>query len=314
MSRPLRIDYPDTFYHVLSRGNEKREIFYAEGDYLKFLEIMGDMVERFHLEVHAYVLMKNHYHLLVRTREANLSRAVQWLGVSYSVWFNRRHQRSGHLFQGRFKSFLIENDRYFAAMCLYIHGNPLRAGIVDRLSDYRWSSYQAYADKRCEFPWLTTRMVIDFYGGGRQHFIRAQQSSFDQKENLLDNLRYGLYLGSEQFSEECIRRIEGQDYREKPQAKRLLRSKDLRPLALEILKKMGEENPEFFLGVRKYRSPNRDITIHVLWKLGVFKNKEIGEVFGIGYTAVTEAIKRARTYLRSDSLLARRFRRLKIDI
>ena len=107
MARPIRVDYPNTLYHVLSRGNEKKEIFWDDKDYLKFLDILGTMADRFKLEVHAYVLMKNHYHLLIRTKEANLSRAIQWLGVSYSVWFNRRHQRSGHLFQGRFKSFLI---------------------------------------------------------------------------------------------------------------------------------------------------------------------------------------------------------------
>src|SRR4030043_1773631 len=156
MARPLRMDYPDTFYHVLSRGNERKEIFHNEKDYLRFLDTLGKMVERFKLGVHAYVLMKNHFHLLVHTKEANLSRAIQWLGVSYSVWFNRRHQRSGHLFQGRFKSFLIENDRYFTVMCHYIHGNPLRAHVVKRLSDYRWSSYRAYINKKQGVPWLTT--------------------------------------------------------------------------------------------------------------------------------------------------------------
>jgi REP element-mobilizing transposase RayT len=120
MARPLRMDYPDAFYHVLSRRNERKKIFWDEKDRLKFLDILGKMVERFELEIHAYVLMRNHFHLLVHTKEANLSRAIQWLGVSYSVWFNRRHQRSGHLFQGRFKNFLIENDHYFTAMCLYI--------------------------------------------------------------------------------------------------------------------------------------------------------------------------------------------------
>jgi putative transposase len=92
MARPLRMDYPDTFYHVLSRGNERKEIFRDEKDHLGFLDTLGKMVERFKLEVHAYVLMKNHFHLLVHTKEANLSRAIQWLGVSYSVWFNRRHK------------------------------------------------------------------------------------------------------------------------------------------------------------------------------------------------------------------------------
>lgn len=305
MVRPLRMDYPNTFYHVLSRGNERREIFRNEKDHHRFLETLGRMVERFKLEVHAYVLMKNHFHLLVQTKEANLSRALQWLEVSYSVWFNRRHHRSGHLFQGRFKNFLIENDRYFTAMCLYIHGNPLRAGIVQRLSDYRWSSYQAYADKKREVFWLTTELVLGMYGGSRKRFLRAQQVFFEERPNLLEDLRHGLYLGSEAFSEECIERVKGERHPEKPQARSLLRSRDIRALAIEILKGLGERDPESALKVRKYRCQSRDVAIYVLYQLGVYLNKEIGRVFGVGYTAVPGAVKRAQEYLRSDGQLDR---------
>lgn len=305
MVRPLRMDYPNTFYHVLSRGNERREIFRNEKDHHRFLETLGRMVERFKLEVHAYVLMKNHFHLLVQTKEANLSRALQWLEVSYSVWFNRRHHRSGHLFQGRFKNFLIENDRYFTAMCLYIHGNPLRAGIVQRLSDYRWSSYQAYADKKREVFWLTTELVLGMYGGSRKRFLRAQQVFFEERPNLLEDLRHGLYLGSEAFSEECIERVNGERHPEKPQARSLLRSRDIRALAIEILKGLGERDPESALKVRKYRCQSRDVAIYVLYQLGVYLNKEIGRVFGVGYTAVPGAVKRAQEYLRSDGQLDR---------
>lgn len=299
------MNYPDTFYHVLSRGNERREIFYDEKDHLRFLDTLGKMVERFKLEVHAYVLMKNHFHLLVHTQEANLSRAIQWLGVSYSVWFNRRHQRSGHLFQGRFKSFLIEDDLYFTSMCLYIHGNPLRAGMVKRLPDYRWSSYHAYADKKHEPSWLTTDLVLGMYGGSRKRFLGAQQEFLEERMNLLEDLRHGLYLGSEEFSEECMERFKGEEHSEKPQARSLLRSRNLRTLATRILKELGEEDPESVLRIRKYRCQNRDIAIYVLYQLGVYLNREIGEVFGVGYTAVPGAVKRGLAYLRSGRQLER---------
>ena len=314
MARPLRMDYPDTFYHVLSRGNERKEIFRDEKDHLRFLDTLGKMVERFKLEVHAYVLMKNHFHLLVHTKEANLSRAIQWLGVSYSVWFNRKYQRSGHLFQGRFKSFLIENDRYFTTMCLYIHGNPLRARIVKRLSDYQWSSYQAYADKKHEVSWLTTELVLGMYGGSRKRFLRAQQVFFEERPNLLEDLRHGLYLGSEEFSEECIERFKGGKHHEKPQARSLLRSRDIRALSIKILKGLGEKDPESVLKVRKYRCQNRDFAIYVLYQLGVYLNKEIGKVFGVGYTAVPGAVKRGQEHLRSDGQLERMIKKIITDI
>jgi len=127
MARPLRIYQQGTFYHVLNRGNERRVIFRDDHDREGFMDRLGRCSERFSLRVYAYVLMSNHYHLLVRTSEANLSAAIQWLGVSYSIWYNVRHHRSGHLFQGRFKSFLIAEDAYLYRLLLYIHRNPLRA-------------------------------------------------------------------------------------------------------------------------------------------------------------------------------------------
>lgn len=303
MSRPLRMDYPDTFYHVLSRGNEKRDIYYDERDYFRFLDCLEQMVGRFNLEIHAYVLMKNHYHLLIRTKEANLSQAIQWLGVSYSVWFNRRHERSGHLFQGRFKSFLIEDDRYFIAMCHYIHGNPFRAGLVRRLWDYRWSSYRNYVDQRFKVPWLTVDLVLEMYGGSQKQFLKAQEISLCGDENILNELKHGLYLGSEEFGQLCLERVKRESYREQPQGRLLFRQRDIRIIALKILERLGEKNPESVLKVRKHRCYNRDVAIYILYQLGVYRNEEIGNVFGVGYTAIPGAVKRARAYLDKDQRL-----------
>ena len=161
MARPLRIDQEDTFYHVLNRGNERRAVFRDVQDCEGFLSRLGRCSQRFSLAVYAYVLMGNHYHLLVRTREANLSAAIQWLGVSYSTWHNARHDRSGHLFQGRFKSFLITEDSYLHRLLLYIHRNPLRAGLVERLADYPWSSYRALAYSRGGPAWFDRRLVYE---------------------------------------------------------------------------------------------------------------------------------------------------------
>lgn len=124
------------------------------GEDIGFLSRLGRCAERFSLGVYAYVLMGNHYHLLVRTCEANLSAAIQWLGVSYSTWHNARHRRNGHLFQGRFKSFLIAEDPYLYRLLLYIHRNLLRGRFVQRLADYPWSSYRALAYGRGGPAWF----------------------------------------------------------------------------------------------------------------------------------------------------------------
>jgi putative transposase len=301
VARPIRIDYPDTFYHILSRGNERRNIFYNETDYLKFLDVLGEMVQKFHIEIHAYVLMPNHYHLLVRTTSANISRAIQWLGVSYSVWFNKKHTRSGHLFQGRFKSFLVENEKYLTAMGLYIHGNPLRAGLVEGLSRYRWSSYKGYINKKHQTAWLTTDLLLSMCGKNRKEFQKTQEQYVTQKSNILDDLYHGSYLGSEEYASECLSKLTEEYHTEKPQIKNLLKSADIRTIALNIFDKLGEKDPEpLFHAHRRTTRPNRDVAIYALSRLGVFTNKKISELFDVGYTAVTEAVKRGASYIATD--------------
>ena len=304
MARSLRIDFPDTFYQVLSRGNERREIFCTDNDYNRFLDLIGRMVERFGLEVHAYVLMNNHYHLLVKTKKANLSRAIQWLGVSYSVWFNRRYQRSGHLFQGRFKSFLIQDEIYFAAMCLYIHGNPLRAGVVEKLSDYPWSSYPAYCGKESPNGWLEMESVLALYGGNRRRFAREQKIALEKNGELLQDLHYGLYLGTPDFAEECIKKANKEKHREKPQFRALLSERDIKQMAIKILERIGDKDPISTLSIRRRGSFLRDVAVHILYESGVYRNEDIGGVFGVGYTAISQAAKRGRKYLEADRDLA----------
>ena len=130
MTRPLRIEYEGAFYHVLSRGNERKEVFRDDKDRTLFTEIPGEMSERFSVDIFAYVLMGNHYHLLIRTNRPNISKCLQWLGVTYTRRFNIRHRRSGHLFQGRFKSFLVENEKYLLVLYCYIHQRRIGYGRI----------------------------------------------------------------------------------------------------------------------------------------------------------------------------------------
>ena len=128
MARPLRIERASGWYHVTARGNERRPIYRDERDRGRFCELLGEMVSRFQVRLHCFVLMDNHYHLVVELQEPNLSRAMQWLNVSYSVWFNLRHGRSGHLFQGRFKSVVVSREEWALELSRYVHLNPVRVG------------------------------------------------------------------------------------------------------------------------------------------------------------------------------------------
>jgi putative transposase len=149
MARPLRIDYADAYYHVTCRGNERREIFRGDQDRRAFLERVQRSLEIYGVRLHCYVLMSNHFHLVVQTPKANLSEFMRHLNVSYTGYYNRRHQRVGHLFQGRFKAVVVEADSYLLELSRYVHLNPVRVGAVKRkdlreqlahLRGYRWSS------------------------------------------------------------------------------------------------------------------------------------------------------------------------------
>ncbi len=306
MARSVRMDYPDTFYHVLSRGNERRAIFRDKQDYEKFIDLISRMVERFDLDVHAYVLMNNHYHLLLRTRLGNLSKAIQWLGLSYSIWFNRKHKRAGHLFQGRFKSFVIENERYFVAMCLYIHRNPVRAGIVNNPLDYPWSSYPSYMRVKKKGDWLTTSLILGMFSNKKQ-FVKEQLAYAGKEQNLFDDLRYGLFLGSEQFVEKWRAQLQKEQHLEKPQVKMALQEQDIRQITERIFTKLGVKDPSLYLKhLRGKRRPYRDLAIYILCHLGIFAHQDIGRVFGVGYTSISGASKRAQVYLDSNKKMKKK--------
>ncbi|MCX5670670.1 MAG: transposase, partial [Planctomycetota bacterium] len=196
MGRPLRVELADGFFHVLSRGNERRAIFHDDDDRQRFLELIGLMAERFELEPWAYVLMPNHYHLVLRTLRPNLSRAMHWLGVAYTNGFNARHRRSGHLFQGRFKAFLVEDESYLSRLLLYIHRNPLRARLVERLAEYPWSSYLCLAYRRSGPGWFRPGLTLGLFGGRPEDFRRSVQAYSEEGDKLLENLWHGVLLGS----------------------------------------------------------------------------------------------------------------------
>ena len=219
MARPLRIHSPGAFYHVLARGNERRKIFRDALDCEHFLDLLGEMSERFGMEVWAYVLMGNHYHLIVRPGERPLSGAMQWLGVAYSVWHNRRHRRSGHLYEGRFKAFAVEEEDYLERLICYIHRNPVRARLVKRLADYPWSSYAALGYARKCPDWLARDAVLRLYGGRGDRFRQAVESYSEEKRTLWADLRHGVFLGSESGFARLWRRAQPAAHREIPESR-----------------------------------------------------------------------------------------------
>ncbi len=164
MARPLRIEFSDALYHITARGNERRSIFESDHDRNQFLQVLTQTCEAHNWICHAYCLMDNHYHLLIETPDANLSRGMRDLNSIYSQRFNRIHSRDGHLFQGRFKSFVIEKETYLLEVARYIVLNPVRAKMVSHPKEWKWSSYRATAGYRKPHKSLTTDWILEYFG------------------------------------------------------------------------------------------------------------------------------------------------------
>jgi REP element-mobilizing transposase RayT len=176
MARPLRIEFPGAIYHVTSRGNARQAIFLNEADRLLFLDVLEVVIERFNWLCHAYCLMSNHYHLLIETADANLSKGMRELNGRYTQGFNRRHRRVGHLFQGRFKAILVERESYLLELCRYVVLNPVRAKMVTSPARYKWSSYRATAGQGAAPSFLTIAWVLAQFGNRRGEAIRRYRT------------------------------------------------------------------------------------------------------------------------------------------
>ena len=296
MARPWRIEYEGAYYHVLSRGNERRDIFFGDGDRRLFLSTLGEASDRFKVDVFAFVLMGNHYHLLLRTNLSNLSRTMQWLGLTYARRLNNRLGRCGHLFQGRFKAMLVESDAYLVELSCYIHRNPLRAKVVKRLIDYRWSSYPAYAYGKKRPDWLKTDLILSYIGekDGHRVYREKVQNYAGEEGRVWEDFRHGLILGSEGFVER-IRSLRGgvASHKEIPQQKKVLGSIDVTGVARRALGLLGREMGGYSPGhrVRGEVKEDRDLVLHAMWERGVFGNEELGHVFGVSYSAVSHIVR-----------------------
>ncbi|MCF6148161.1 MAG: hypothetical protein E3K37_05835 [Candidatus Kuenenia sp.] len=291
----------------MSRGVAQGEVFYGNEDYHKFLEYLKKTSEKFQLEIFAFVLMGNHYHLFLRTREANLSRAMQWLQTSYSIYFNRKYGRSGHLFQGRYKSILVGEESYWKGLSFYIHLNPVRAGIVKELDDYKWSSYHDYVKAKKIYHWISCDVILKEFGNdekkSRVEYRKLIREQAGQEKKILDEVKCGLILGSEEFigwvQKEFINRFSARDA-ELPQ-KRLVGDNGIIEKVLdEVAKYFEVEQSQLLLRKRRVPQKDRDVCMYILKEHSGLDNKRIGEVFGVSLSAVTKAALRISEQMKSE--------------
>ena len=219
MSRPLRIEFPGAVHHVTSRGDRREPIFRDDGDREMFLDILAHTLERLDAQVLAYCLMGNHYHLVLHTRQANLSRLMRQLNGVYTQDFNRRHGLVGHLFQGRFKAILVDRDAYLLTLCRYVERNPVAARLVPHAGAWEWSSYRAHVGEAPTPVWLDTDGLHGYLLGRAPETARDRQSAARQYAALVEQraqedstlwqegLRQQIFLGDEQFATRMLAQV-----------------------------------------------------------------------------------------------------------
>ena len=209
MSRPIRLEYAGALYHITSRGNERKPIFKDEADFELFLEVLGEVCDRHNWVIHSWCLMTNHYHLLLETPDANLSAGMRQLNGVYTVRFNRRYGRVGHLFQGRYKGILVDKSAYLLELNRYIVLNPVRAGMVDSPRKWLWSSYLQTLGLADSPNWLAIDQTLLLFGQNRQQacqrFIQFVASG--RGVNVWQHLSHQIFLGDESFVSEQQQRI-----------------------------------------------------------------------------------------------------------
>lgn len=307
MARPLRIEFEGAIYHVCARGNDRRRVFLGDRNRAHFLDLLGRSRQRFKGAVIGFVLMENHFHLIVQTRESNLARWMHWLMVSYSVAFNRRHRRSGHLFQGRYKSFLVQEGEYLLALSRYLHLNPVRGMSLgkgtplerrERLRRFEWSNYRGAAGLARPWPFVEENMVLEELGGParkrrRRYRAFVEEGLVREIENPFEAVRWQVVLGEESFAQKLrdLMKERGEQRREITGLRQAKRRLEEREVLARVAKKYG-------LSVERLLRPQYgraacNVAMWLLWENGARSLREIGELFGgLDYAAVGQRIRR----------------------
>jgi REP element-mobilizing transposase RayT len=288
MSRPLRISYPGAFYHVTSRGNEKRNIFLSVQDRKRFLDYIESANEKFGAIIHCYCLMSNHYHLLLETPHGNLSSIIHHINSSYTTYFNIKRSRSGHLFQGRFKAILVDREAYLVELSRYIHTNPVRAGLVENPWDYKWSSCTSYTGDEEAPSWLERSHVLGLFGNnphkGYKSFV-IKNNNFDPYKNI----HASSILGDEGFVNKVQKFIKGREARGITALKKVF----LKPSFEAIEKAANLTAPE---------GHKRKAALYISQTKG-YSLKEIGDHYNMKPEAVSQSNLRFKAAIRKHQPL-----------
>jgi len=311
MSRPLRIAYPGAWYHVMNRGRRAEYIFLDKLDYKVFVELLQETSEAWNIRIAAYSLMPNHYHMLIQTPDANISRAMRHVSGVFTQRFNSRHHYDGQLFRGRYKSILVHGDSYLLQLVRYIHRNPLKAGLVEDMDTYIWSSHKAYLSIAKKWNWLHKEFILDLLTGDKKARISSYRRfvAIDEDDKLLRTMgrkKWPSLLGPQEFIDwvkTTYRDLKGSD--EMPQIREL--NVDSDGIIRSVCDYYNIKRKDLLTSKRGNFNEPRCVAIYLMRKLRRDRLKEIGKVFEMEkYSSVSSIIERLKTRMQNDLKLKMR--------
>ncbi|RLI50457.1 MAG: transposase [Candidatus Thorarchaeota archaeon] len=315
MSRPLRIQYPDAWYHVMNRGRRKESVFLDKRDYSMFVELLKEIVVMYKVRVAAYCLIPNHYHLLIQTPGGDLSRCMRHLNGIYTQRFNRAHHCDGQLFRGRYKSILVDADSYLLELVRYIHRNPLEAGLVKDLNQYAWSSHKGYLSDAKKWDWLHKSFILSLFARDRREGIKTYKKfvsmeSPEEINRIFSRGKFPPVLGSEKF----INRVKKKFFHKKRHDE-IPESRGLAPgpekIKKAVCKAYGIEESSLLSSRRGVLNEPRNVAIFLIRRLRGEKLEEIGRQFGIAkYSSVSSAIEKMKREISADRRLKARVKNM----
>lgn len=311
MSRPLRIEYPNAWYHVMNRGRRGENIFANRGDYEAFVTLLRETSVMFNLRISAYCLMSNHYHLLIQTPEGNLSRVMRHINGVYTQRYNRKRNTDGQLFRGRFKSVLVQEDQHLLELLRYIHRNPVRAHVGNAVGDYPWSSHHGYISAAKEWGWLHKDFLLGMFDRDRlkakrqyQNFVHNDDSTevtdFFSKENP------PAFFGSQDFVDWVKATYHQlQNHQEIPQSQHL--APTISEIKMAVCHCYAVEQKELEQTKRGQVNEPRNVAIYLARKRCGLRLDEIGPEFALlKYSSVSSIVTRTEKQLLLDKQLRKR--------
>lgn len=313
MSRPLRLEFEGAVYHVTSRGNERSAIFRDDRDRDRFLSILGRVVGDQFWRLHAYCVMGNHYHLLLETPRGNLSSGMQRLNGRYTQWFNFRHRRSGHLFQGRYKAILVERDPHLLELCRYVVLNPVRAGIVESAGGWPWSNYRATCGRRAAPDWLEVGWTLSQFGRNQTAAREVYRQFVSDGRGLpspFKEIRNQVYLGGAEFLRGIDLKLKGSRWdADIPREQRAPNPPSIDRIRKAVAQEFGVDEAALS---RRRGGEAKMAAIYLSRRLSGKKGFEIADAFGVKPARVSNVVSEIE--VGRNKSFSRLVRRLETDL